>query len=198
MLLDTETLPATVGENFAAESEKLKEKQFEVWCELVQGLDKKTLSLIKCLKPNSTAASREFQNYFKSRERPRIHQLLNKLTNLNFDSSESICDCLVRTEELQLNLSEVNKNVSDRMFCLIVLKCLPQQIANFVTVFKFSHELKSFLDLKRDLLNFDSESNLKGTDQGSSSHLSKDVKCFKCGKFGLKQAQCRSKTVAIV
>ena len=56
VLLDTETLPATEAENFAAESEKLKEKQFEVWCELVQCLDKKTLSLIKCLKPNGTAA----------------------------------------------------------------------------------------------------------------------------------------------
>ena len=30
VLLDTETLPATEAENFAAESEKLKEKQFEV------------------------------------------------------------------------------------------------------------------------------------------------------------------------
>ena len=36
VLLDTETLPATEAENFAAESKKLKEKQFEVWCELVQ------------------------------------------------------------------------------------------------------------------------------------------------------------------
>ena len=165
---------------------------------MVQCLDKKTLSLIKCLKPNGTAAWRELQNYFKSKERPRIHQLLNKLTNLKLDSSESIRDYLVRAEELQLNLSEVNENVSDQMLCSVVLKGLPQQFANFVTVFKFSHELKSFLDLKRDLLNFDSESNLKGTDQGSSSHFSKDVKCFKCGKFGHKQAQCRSKTVAIV
>ena len=165
---------------------------------MVQCLDKKTLSLIKCLKPNGTAAWRELQNYFKSKERPRIHQLLNKLTNLKLDSSESIRDYLIRAEELQLNLSEVNKNVSDQMLCSVVLKGLPLQFANFVTVFKFSHELKSFLDLKRDLLNFDSESNLKGTDQGSSSHLSKDVKCFKCGKFGHKQAQCRSKTVAIV
>ena len=95
VLLDTETLPATEAENFATESEKLKEKQFEVWCELVQCLDKKTLSLIKCLKPNGTAAWRELQNYFKSKERPRIHKLLNKLTNLKLDSSESIRDYFV-------------------------------------------------------------------------------------------------------
>ena len=47
-------------------------------------------------------------------------------------------------------------------------------------------------------MNFDSESNLKSTNQGSSSHFSKIVKCFKRDKFGQKQAQCRSKSVAIV
>ena len=52
--------------------------------------------------------------------------------------------------------------------------------------------------MKRDLLNFYSESNLKGTDQGFSSHFSKDLKCFKCRKFGHKQGQCRSKTFSIV
>ena len=39
VLLYTEALPATAAENFAAESEKLKLKQFEVWCESVQFLD---------------------------------------------------------------------------------------------------------------------------------------------------------------
>ena len=84
------------------------------------------------------------------------------------------------------------------MLCSVVLKGLPKQFAKFVTVFKYSHELKSFLSLKRDLLSFDCESNLKSTVQGSSSHFNNDVKCFKCAKFGHKQAQCRSKTVAIV
>ena len=32
--LDTESLPATEAKNFAAESEKLKETQFEVWCDV--------------------------------------------------------------------------------------------------------------------------------------------------------------------
>ena len=68
VLLDTETLPATEAENFAAESDKVKEKQFEVWCELVQCLDKKTLSLTKCLKPNDTAAWREPKIFLRSKK----------------------------------------------------------------------------------------------------------------------------------
>ena len=62
----------------------------------------------------------------------------------------------------------------------------------------YSHELKSLLDLKRDLLNYKSGSNLKSTDQGPSSHFSIDVKYFKWDKSGHKQAKYRSKTVAIV
>ena len=92
----------------------------------------------------------------------------------------------------------MNENVSDQMLCSVVFEVLPQQFANFVRVLKYSHELKSFPEFKRNLLSFDSESNLNSMTQGSSLHFSKDVKCFKCGKFGHKQAQCRSKTVTVV
>ena len=112
---------------------------------------------------------------------------MNKLTNLELDSSEKIRDYLVRAEEHQLYVSDVNENVSDQMVCSVVLNGLPQQFSNVVTVSKYSHEPKSFLEVKRDLFNIDSESNLKSTDQGSSSHFSKDVKCFKRGKFGLSK-----------
>ena len=80
----------------------------------------------------------------------------------------------------------MNENVSDQMLCSVVFKVLPQQFANFVTVLKYPHELKSFPELTKTLLCFDSERNLKSMAQGSSLHFSKDVKCFKCGKFGRK------------
>ena len=117
---------------------------------------------------------------------------------MKLNSSESIRDCLVSADELQLNLSDVNGIKFDPMLCSVVLKGLPQQFANFDTVFKYSHELKTFRNLKKDLLNCDSDSILKSTGKGSSSQFSEAVKCFKCGKFDHKQAQCRSKKVAIV
>ena len=36
------------------------------------------------------------------------------------------------------------------------------------------------------------------TDQGTSSHFTKDVKCFKCGEIGHRQSECRAKVSAIV
>ena len=107
---------------------------------MVQSLDKNDVKSNKMPKPNETATWREL-DFFKSKEKPRIHQRLNKLINLKRDASERIRDYLVSAEELQLNVSEVNENVSDQMFCSVVLRGFPQQLANFVIVLKFSHEL---------------------------------------------------------
>ena len=52
-------------------------------------------------------------------------------------------------------MSEVNENVSDQMLCSINLKGLKQQFANFVIPYKYKHEPKFAVVLKRDLFNFD-------------------------------------------
>ena len=135
VLLDNVSLPDRTAQNFNEEQDKLRERQFEVWCELVQCLDKKTLSLARTCKPNGAEAWKTLQQFFKSNERPRIHKLLSSLTNLKLDVNESIRDYLVRAEELQLNLTDVGENVSDHMLCSVVLKGLPQTFSHFVTVF---------------------------------------------------------------
>ena len=113
-------------------------------------------------------------------------------------SQESMRDYLMRAEELQLNLIGVGENVSDQMLCSVVLKGLPNSFESFVIVFKFSHEAKFFADLKRGFLNFDSDSCRSQPEQGTNSHFTKDVKCFKCGKIGHRQSECRAKVSVIV
>ena len=130
VLLDQENLPEETAASFASEQNKLKEKRFEVGCELVQCLNRKSWSLVKTAKSSGTQAWKLLQDCFKSRERPRIHQLLNMLTNLRMNSQESMRDYLMRAEELQPNLT---KNVCDQMLYSVVLKGLPNCFANFVT-----------------------------------------------------------------
>ena len=93
----------------------MKDKRFEVWCELVHWLDRKSLSSVKTAKPNGAQPWELLQECFKSRERPRIHHFLNKLTNLRMNSLESMLDYLIRAEKLQLNLIDVAETVSDQM-----------------------------------------------------------------------------------
>ena len=73
----------------------------------------------------------------------------------------------MRAEELQLNLTDVLESVSDEMLCSVVLIGLPNSFACFATVFKFSHEAKTFANFKRDLLIFDNDSCRGQTDKVS-------------------------------
>ena len=95
-------MPEETDANFASE----KEKQFEVWCELVQCLNRKSLSLVETAKPNGTQAWKLLHHCFESRELPRIHLLLNKLLNSRMNLQESMRDYLLKAEELQLNLTD--------------------------------------------------------------------------------------------
>jgi len=132
----------------------LAERHEEIWYELVQVIDKKSLKIIRSEKPNGAKAWKRLCEHFKSSERPRVHQLLHSLTNLRLKSTESVNDYLTRAEDLQLDLANVNESVSEQMLCSVVLKGLPKEYDNFSTIFKFSTEQKGFNVLKRDLINF--------------------------------------------
>ena len=74
-LLDQENLPEETDANFASEQTKMKEKQFEVWCELVQCLDKKSLSSGKTAEPNGTQAWKLLQD---------VSKVVNVLVSIDF------------------------------------------------------------------------------------------------------------------
>ena len=60
------------------------------------------------------------------------------------------------------------------------------------------HSRGTFADLKQDLLNFDTDSCRGQTDRGTSSHFTKDVKCFEFGQIGHRKSECRAKVSAVV
>ena len=86
--------------------ERLEENRMSIWCELVQCLDTKMIMMLKPQKHDGPAAWAAMQKHFKSSERPRVHQLLFKLTNIKLESSEELTDYLIRNQKSTTELEE--------------------------------------------------------------------------------------------
>ena len=84
--LHQEKFPEETVTIFAGEQNKLVEKQFNVWSELVQFLEEKSLSLVRTANPNKTQAWNFLRDCLKGREPPRIHKFENKITNTRMNS----------------------------------------------------------------------------------------------------------------
>ena len=127
----------------------------ELWYELVQCLDKKSIMLIRSKKGDGAETWKVLKSRFKSSERPRIQNLFTNLINISMGQNETVVDYLSRAEDYQLNLSENNESISDEMFKSIILKGLPSRFENFVTLVNFSTDVKTYDEVKRDLINFE-------------------------------------------
>ena len=182
------------AEREAAE-EALEELQYQVWCELIQCLDRKSVMFIRPHKPDGCAAWRALCEQFKSTERPRVQRTMKKLMSHRMEVNETISDYLLRAEELQMDLREVEEAVSDQMYTAIILQGLPSEYDSIVTLLNFG-ERKTYDTIKHDLINF-AANRASAATQKSSALQSGTVKrssgnCFNCGKPEHRQSECRS------
>ena len=77
---------------------------------------------------------------FKSFERPRLQKQISDLSNLRKCDNERIVDYITRAEDMQLNNSEVNQSISEKMFVSILLKVLPREFENLCTLVKYGQD----------------------------------------------------------
>ena len=109
---------------------------------------------------------------FKKFQRPRLQILISDLTNLRKYNNESLVDYITRAEDMQLNLSEVDESISEKMFVSILLKGLPREFECFCTLVNNGQD-KTLDEIKRDLIKFESEKrNDRNTEKSESVFLS--------------------------
>ena len=122
------TLKGTDVPGSSENETNVNDRKEQLWCELIQRLDRKSVMLIKRDKPDGSAAWNRLQSYFKSTERPRVQRMLNEISNLKLEASESIKDYILRSENLQMNLQEAGEGISEKMMIAMLLKRLPKNL----------------------------------------------------------------------
>ena len=130
--------------------DKFEDNKVVIWCELVQFIDRESLSMLRhdC-KNDGPKAWKELKDRFKSAAKPRVMTLMGQLTSLKLGPTESIESYLNRAREVSYNLHEVNEPVSDSMLTSLVLRGLPEQYNSFVTMQSFS--TADFAEMRRKL-----------------------------------------------
>ena len=173
-------------------AEVFADKKYQIWCELVQCLDKKSLLFVRSHKGDVPAAWKALCDRLKSFDRPRLQQLTKELTLFRKDQNEIIVDYIMRAEDLQYNLNQVDEALSKQKFISILLKGLPKDFETFCALVKFIKETKSFDEVKRDLINFDNGRRKPRAEE--TTFLSRnEVKCHLCGGPGHKSFECTQK-----
>ena len=153
--------------------------------------------LVLFLRPYKGKGSRAWEilcKRFKSAERPRLQQLISDLTSIRMKANESVVDYITRAEKLQYNLDGVYECLSEKMFVSIILKGLPKEFKTFCTFIKFSKDDKSLNEIRKDLLNFESD-HWNEKEETEHSFISRTKTYFRCNKTGHIAAHCKSKLV---
>ena len=118
---------------------------------------------------------------FKSAERPNLQQLISDLISIRMKANESVVDYITRAEEMQYNLDEVEKGLSEKILFSIFLKGLPKEFNTFCTLVKFSKDDKNLNEIKKNLLNFESD-HRNEMEETEHSLISRTKTCFRCNK----------------
>ena len=157
-------------------------------------LEKQSVLYLRPHKGDGAQAWDVLTKRFHSFERTRLQKLVRELTSLVKRDDERLIEYITRAEELQYNLNQVNEGLSEKMFATILLKGLPNEFDKVVTLVKYGSEDKSLDELKRDLINLDTEQRIESDRKNASENVSltKQKRCHNCNKLGHIAKFCRS------
>ena len=131
-----------------------EEKHAEVYAELVQLLDDKSLTLIiREAKDDGPKALTILREYYIGSSKPRIIALYSELTSLKM-TNEDVTDYLLRGETAAALLRNAGEVVSDSLLICMLLKGLPDDYKAFSTIIIQKGEME-FSNFKVALRNYE-------------------------------------------
>ena len=131
------------------------EKNADLYAELIQVLDDRSLSLVMREAPNDgRKAFKTLKDHYRPKGKPRIIALYTELTSLKKKHNESMTDYIIRAETTASSLRDAGKTVSDGLLIAMVLKGLPADYKPFATVVTQSPSTTTFQEFKVCLRNY--------------------------------------------
>ena len=177
------------------------DKNANVFAELVQCLDDRSLSLvIREANNDGRKAIEVLREHYQGKGKPRIIALYTELTSLKMKNDETSTDYILRAEKAATSLKTTGEVISDGLLVSMALKGLPEGFKTFTTVVSQRDPQMTFSEFKTALRNFEeTEKSCKKTNERNVEENIMTVKskfngkCFNCGRNGHKSADCRSK-----
>ena len=191
------------------EGDDFAERNADVFAELVQVLDDKSLQLIM---RDAVDDGRKALKILRDQEKPRIISLYTELTFLKMNEGESLTDYILRAESAATSLKSAGETISDSLLTAMLLKGLPEQFTAFSTVIMQKEQEPTFLEFKSLLRSYEESQKCRATHTGNSDNVlkvklglketpegkgrysnSSPVTCYTCRKPGHKSYECTLK-----
>jgi len=176
------------------------EKNAEVFAELVQFLDDKSLSLvIRDAKNDGRRALEILREYYIGSSKPRVLALYTELTSLKMTSTETVTDYVIRAETAATSLKAAGEVVSESLLIAMILKGLPDDYKAFTTVITQKREELKFSDFKLSLRSYEESEKSRAAHSGNDNdsvmktkyNKNSNIKCHLCGRMGHKKFECK-------
>ena len=126
-----------------------RKKNEEVYAEIIQFLDDRSLSLImRDATDNGRKAFQILRDYYAGKGKPRMY---TALTSLQKSTDESVTDYIIRAEATVTALRNAEERLSEGLLIAMMLKGLPESFKPFVIHVKQTDENLFFLlNLRRN------------------------------------------------
>lgn len=156
------------------------------------------LHIITCT--SSAEMWRKLQSVYEQKTETSVHIIQQRFFQFKYEKGIAMSVFLSKIQEMQNQLKQMGEDISDKFVITKVLMSLPNEFKHFVSAWESAPDDKQTIDnLVARLLIEEERLKEKNEDLEQTSSSSafvaknkKPVKCYKCGKTGHYQSDCKS------